>query len=117
MDIDLTWLDGGSAIRLDRPFTLGRAIVPAGFVSDGTSRPWILSLYVRRFGACLPAALIHDHRYRTHDITRRESDDEFWANLILHCGVRSTKATACWFGLRIGGWWAWRKSWQRELTS
>jgi hypothetical protein len=103
----LTWLSAGKW-QLGADFALGKTVVPAGEIFDGVSTPWIIQWYLDDTGVGLPAAIPHDYHYRVHDITRKEADDEFWANLVLYCGVRDTKATAAWLVLRAVGWWAWR---------
>ena len=105
-NLDLTWL-GKNKWRLNESFTLGRSTVPAGFVFDGVSAPWIIQWYAEDEGEGLPAAIIHDYHYSTHGVERWQADEEFWANLIL-TGVRPAKAWILWAGVRIFGWWAWR---------
>jgi hypothetical protein len=106
--IDMTWL-GPKRWRLDADLVIGTTVTPAGFVFDGVSAPWALQWWINDTGEFLPAAIPHDYAYRTHCVTRREADDNFWAHALVHCGVRETKAYAAWLGLRAFGWWAWRK--------
>ena len=97
----------GEQIKLLEDFEFDRAVVPAGFISDGTSIPRFLHSYVRPFGDGLRAALPHDANYRWQNVTRKEADRLFYRRLKM-IGMRTSKAWALWAGVRSGGWVTWR---------
>lgn len=98
--------------------TLGAAVyVRLGWVTDLTSLPEVLPL--RKEGAWTPAAVVHDYLYATGEvagrpISRRVADRVFLeAMASLGVGWRSRQIR--YWGSRVGGWRAWRRS--RRLDS
>jgi hypothetical protein len=85
----------------------GRAItVPARFVTDLVSRPWISALLVERWGNHGPWAILHDWLYWTRARTRSESD-RLYLDGMAASGVSLAKRRMIWGALRVGGWLAW----------
>lgn len=88
-------------------------VVPAGFDSDGMTRPGLLRTWFPRFGRFLAAYVRHDHGYRTHAINghavpRRRVDRELVRDLQA-AGCESWKLAVTWAGVRLFGWWAWNR--------
>jgi hypothetical protein len=86
-------------------------VVPADFVCDGASIPRILWALVghpfdKRWRK---EAVLHDWFYRTteHGISRKTADQIFYDSL-RDGGLRYTKAQMMYFGVRAGGWMAWK---------
>jgi len=88
--------------------TIGRFIVPLGFISDGASVPrWFWSIFPP-FGKYLEAAVAHDYIYAEayHKFTKEQADTLFLELLkLLDIGFikRNTMYTAVKFG-GTGGW-------------
>lgn len=92
---------------------LGPITVPRGFESDGCSMP---RLFWRTFGhpfdmRYLREAILHDWLYRYQPCDRKTADRIFRAALIGRVG--SVRRWAIYWGLRIGGWLAWRRNRKR----
>jgi hypothetical protein len=88
---------------------LGRRFtILAGFRTDLASVPRILWRFAppAEPQTCLPA-LIHDCLYRSHWYPRAECDRIFLDLLKLN-GENATKARILYWGVRSGGWWAYR---------
>ena len=104
-----------------------------GMVYDGPSIPmlfrWLYSTHVE------VAAALHDWLYATHaddsgGVVSRRRADRVMLRCSKVCQRRARQSGAAprvsvlvhwvqrwliWAGLRVGGWWAWRKSWGRKL--
>ena len=83
--------------------------IPKGFVTDFSSYPWYARLIVR-FDKVDIAGVIHDWLYCKGEISRARAD-EIWRK-VARAGARRAnplQAWLSWFGLRIGGWFSWRK--------
>lgn len=83
--------------------------IPEGFDTDYSSYPPLTSWVVRWSRVAL-AGLIHDYLYRTQVVPRAEAD-RIW-RLVARTGshsASSAQAWVSWVGLRVGGWWAWRR--------
>ena len=89
--------------------------VPARFITDLVSRPWISALLVERWGKHGPWAILHDYCYFTRCRTRPESDRIYLEGMAAS-GVSITKRRAIWAALRVGGWWAWRNNAKRRAA-
>ena len=92
---------------------LGRIVVPAGFESDGCSLP---RFFWRMIGhpfdmAYLREAILHDWLYRYQPCDRRTADKIFREAMVGRIGP--LRRWAIYWGLRIGGWLAWRRNRKR----
>ena len=89
-------------------------IVKQDYLTDGSSKPpWTWILLGHPFADTREAvmAAIHDALYDTqgaYRFTRQECDWIFFEGL-MRFGVNPIKASLCYIGLRIGGWWPWLK--------
>ena len=92
---------------------LGPITVPRGFESDGCSMP---RLFWRMIGhpfdmRYLREAILHDWLYRYQPCDRKTADLIFRAALVGRVGPH--RRWAIYWGLRIGGWLAWRRNRKR----
>ena len=81
--------------------------VPAGFEFDGDSVPRLPIIYwltKNRVGLKAPA--LHDWLYHSQVVSRKEAD-RLYLRLMDETGVKLVWKWAHYFGVRIGGWWAW----------
>lgn len=109
--------------------------VPTGFETDFASIPWFARWLIPTWGRHTNAAIIHDYLYRGGRIvpgpvplnqggikgirtqfnlelplpTRKQADRIMLEGMEV-MGVRKWRRLVIYAGLRIGGWWAWRKS-------
>lgn len=93
--------------------------VPAGTESDGASVPRLLWwLYPAFGGQYEPATWLHDDLYAraeryagTDDwhVSRAEADGLFYEAMREGCGWRASGCEVVFHGVRVGGWWPWRK--------
>src|SRR5262249_50982564 len=103
----LIWLEPGR----------GRLIVPAGTMTDLASIPRLL----RNLRALDPngrsrrPAVLHDWLYQTGEKTRAEAD-QLLRRALLAEGVNRSVARIYWFGVRLGGWLAWRAHRRPRIT-
>ena len=89
-------------------------IIPKGFVSDGASLPWALTLLIDRMAAkIILFSILHDYFYRTQFSPR------FYADAIYESGLEETANTplsrSFYVGLRMAGGVAWRKNKKKGL--
>lgn len=92
--------------------TAGLLHVPRFFESDGGSKPrplWPLTGHPMSMDR-YPAYFVHDHIYRHQYLTRKTADDTMYEIMVEHLGVDEKRAYSEWLGVRIGGWYGWRKS-------
>ena len=89
--------------------------VPARFVTDLVSRPWISALLVERWGKHGPWAILHDFGYWTR-IRSRADMDRIYLEGMKASGVSLAKRRTIWAALRLGGWWAWRNNAKRRAA-
>jgi hypothetical protein len=82
--------------------------VPAGFKTDYASVPRILWSILPPTGKYTKASVIHDYLYRSHRVSREEADAIF-LEAMEDLGVNPIIKYAMWLGVRIGGWFPWRK--------
>lgn len=103
--------------RLEDDFTYytqyGKLVVPAGFETDFASVPPLPLSYTLLKNASVVAAAAHDYLYQTgqvagRPITRRQAD-RIMAEIMVDEGVRGWKRFLISAGLRLGGWWVWRR--------
>ena len=110
--------DGETVVRLMESIEyatgpLGVVTVPKFFVSDGCSMP---RLFWRLIGhpfdtRYLREAILHDWLYRYQPCGRKAADLIFRAALVGRIGP--LRRWAIYWGLRIGGWLAWRRNRKR----
>lgn len=91
----------------------GSVIVPAGFVTDFASVPRLPVAYLLTANRGHEAAVLHDWAYSTHWITRSQADALF-AEALAVGGEPAWRRGLMWAGVRLGGWWAWDASGQRQ---
>ncbi|AQT69958.1 hypothetical protein STSP2_03158 [Anaerohalosphaera lusitana] len=119
-------LDNGN-IRLSRGWRVRAGdwsfIARQGFVSDGNSVPWLFRGLVPKFGRNTVAGIAHDWLYysgeminssgRAVQISQRQAD-MIRLELCRWCSVPWWQRLVSYIGLRIGGWYAWRKHRKRR---
>lgn len=113
--LEVEVLPDGRKFKLTRPFTyhIGTKFsrkyisVPKGFITDFASTPNFLWWWLPPFGKYTKAAVIHDYIYQTKSRTRKEADQIFKEAMIVG-GTRKWKAKLMYWGVRIGGWLAWK---------
>lgn len=92
-----------------------RHLVPAGFVFDGASVPWPLTVLVpKTHPMYLAAAALHDHLYaeRWQEVPRPHADRLF-LDALLVSGLNWIWSGMMWRAVRAGGWAVW---WKRTDT-
>jgi hypothetical protein len=99
---------------LCRPFFYlaanGRTIeVPERFLTDFASIPSLLTPVLPRWSRYGPGAVLHDAAYWWQTGSRREADDLFWETMTA-LNVTGWKRLALFWGVRLGGWWAWHEN-------
>lgn len=80
-------------------------VVPAGFITDGASAPWMAySLCPPMGGAHAEAAVLHDWYYSldSGDIGRKTADSIFYHAMISN-GTSVARAKAIYLSVRMGG--------------
>ena len=88
--------------------------VPGGFFTDFASVPRPLWWLFPKWGRYGNAAVIHDFLYWDQSRSRKEADDIFLESMTV-LGVRSATRIVLYWGVRLFGVLAWRKS--RRLRS
>ena len=81
--------------------------IHAGFRTDFNSIPrglWNI-LPPTDYGE---AAVIHDYLYQFNGVERGMADD-IYREILTLLGAPRWKRRLMWSGVRLGGWWAWRK--------
>jgi hypothetical protein len=94
--------DGDKNIwELCEPF----AEVPKGFRTDGATIPRFLWRVIGSpiEAQTIGAAIRHDWHYQDGDLSRKEADAEFYADLRA-AGVGILRANLFWLGVRLFGW-------------
>ena len=86
-------------------------IIPAFFLHNGGSIPWIFTSGLKTNGIMLAIYALHDYTYKKdfpHKITRKHAD-----KLLYEYGTYVEypycKNQAVYSGVRIGGWRSWKK--------
>lgn len=88
--------------------------IPAGFIYDGNSIPgWLkaiplVSYFVKDRTAFPGSAALHDYGYRFHTWPRKLTDQLYREALGVE-GASRPRSTVRFWGVRLGGWWAYRK--------
>jgi len=86
-----------------------KVVVPAGFETDFASIPQPFHWFISKLGRYNKAAVIHDFIYQQgHSISRKMADQCFRDGMV-DLGVDKWKRTLMYWGVRFGGWMAWRK--------
>ena len=107
-------LEDGRRWKLFRSFTYhigskcsnNMVCVPAGFVTDFASIPWLFWTLLPSWGRYGKAAVIHDYLYQTQSRTRKEADDIFLEAMLIS-GTREWKARIMYLAVWLFGWLAW----------
>jgi hypothetical protein len=96
LDEPVAWMDEAGA----------RWVVPAGFITDGASLPWILTAVWDRWEPrTLRAAIMHDYGYSFHTFgSKSEVDARFYAGLKAD---HWPHALAYYRAVKLMGWFAW----------
>ena len=82
--------------------------VPAGFVTDFASVPRLPFLFTLLGGKAHEAAVVHDYLYEKQKY-RRITSDRIFREAAKVCGCTKWECTFLYLGVRLGGWFAWRK--------
>lgn len=83
-------------------------IVPSGFQTDLASIPRPLWSILPPIGKYDAAAVLHDYFYQTNGVTRSQADAVLnEAMEVMH--VTDTTRRLIYAGVRVLGWWRWRK--------
>lgn len=80
--------------------------VPAGFVTDFASVPFVFWAILPRWGRYGKAAILHDWLYHYHIRTRKEADCIFYEAMLVN-GTKKWKAKVMYWAVRIAGWLSW----------
>ena len=91
---DLVWDDG-----------ILRIVVPKGFRTDFSSVPRLALGIMPRWDQTDLAGVVHDYLYKIQ--YPRQLADAIWRFIQSRNG--RAQAWLGWLGLRVGGWWAYRK--------
>lgn len=95
----------------------GRIVVPKGFETDGASVPRMLwRLFPPFDGDYDAAAVLHDYAYRngTKLVLDRDEADQLLLQGMVATDTAVWKRTLIYYGVRLGGGWAWAYDRQRE---
>jgi hypothetical protein len=115
-ELDYRDLGDGVRVELLSPVSVqaGADIirVPAGFVSDLASVPWLFRRSFPRFGPWNGGAIVHDYLYMAgavngHDITREYADKVFLALMLSNPACSRFKAHAMYIAVRVGAFSVW----------
>lgn len=96
----------------------GKIIVNKGFVTDFNSRPGAMGFFIKRKGKFAKPSVIHDFLYRyaklrlrypTHLRITQKLADKIYLGFCKLNGVNFFKRQLCYRGLRLFGWFQWRK--------
>ena len=93
---------------LTEPLWFNDARIPSGFYTDFASVPRIFWRILPPWDRYTPAAIVHDYRYYTNGLTRKQADAEFYRNA-RDLSTPLWQAVMLYLGVRIGGWVAWNK--------
>lgn len=76
--------------------------------TDLASVPRVALLWLIAGGDAPASAVVHDWLYKTGFLSRMQADRVF-RDLIQIESYSVVKAWILWSGVRLGGWWTWRK--------
>ena len=89
--------------------------VPAGFITDWASVPRVFWRLFPPWGPWSPAALVHDWLYFEQPVSRKEADLVF-LDIMRRIGVPFLTRRMMYWGVRVGGWHAWRTHARRRAS-
>ena len=82
-------------------------VVPAGFIFNLASIPWMFGWFAGKLGKHQRAACLHDYLYCENIGSRQWADKQF--DLAMkQDGVASFRRRGMWAAVRLGGWGAWK---------
>ena len=81
--------------------------VPAGFVTDFASIPWLFWTILPAWGKYGKAAVLHDYLYQGMYMTRKQADGLFY-DAMLVSGTKTWKAMVMYYAVRLFGKFAWK---------
>jgi len=93
-----------------------KIVIPAYFMSDGGSIPWVFTKGLKPNGVMLAAYHLHDYLYSKsspYKISRKHADQL----LFLYSGAVDYpmhKRQLIYAGVRVGGWASWKKHYGHE---
>ena len=96
------------AYHIGSKYSGNKITVPAGFITDFASVPWILWTFLPSWGKYGKAAVVHDYLYQTHNQTRFMADAIFYEAMVVG-GTAKWKAKMMYYGVRLFGWLAWKQ--------
>ena len=109
VDISKDWLIEYGQLKIE---------VPRGFISDGNSVPWFFRRIIPTYGRNTLAGIVHDWLYaepfiyglagQTIKIDRKFAD-RVRLDICVKCSVPWYQRILSYLGLRIGGWFSWRR--------
>jgi len=116
-------MPSGKQFKLHYDFTYHwgktKITVPAGFQTDFASIPRIFRIIIPKLGRWNKAAVVHDYLYQHpesgvkfevgHIQWSRKGVDQVFLDGMEDLGVPVWKRYVMYFGVRLGGWTAWRK--------
>jgi len=85
--------------------------IPAKFLGDGGSIPWVFTAGLKPNGVMLPCYHLHDFLYKKdcpYDITRKHADKLLY-EYSCYVDYPWVKRQAVFTGLQVGGWNSWKK--------
>jgi hypothetical protein len=85
-----------------------KIVVPRGFITDLASIPRLLRWLFDVNGVSRQAAVLHDYLYSTQPLSRADADALF-LEALKSLGASKWECFGLYYGVRIGGWWAWHK--------
>jgi hypothetical protein len=86
----------------------GTIEVPVGFQTDFASVPRLGTLYAVLGDCAHQPAVIHDWLYYAAITTRKMADDIMLEGMGV-IGLTAWKRYPIWWGIRLGGWYAWNQ--------
>ena len=85
--------------------------VPAGFITDFASSPFVVWSFIPKWGKYGKAAIIHDYLYQKHRFNRRYTRkyaDGIFLEAMVVLDVARWRRKLMYWGVRAFGWLAWR---------
>lgn len=85
-------------------------VCPAGEITDfASSPPRLWGLFPPIGKGITEGAVVHDHMYKHPGEFTRKQIDEIFREIMLAKGTSNRKARLGYYGVRLGGWVAWKK--------
>lgn len=95
-------------------------VVPKGFIFDGASIPKYFAMWLSPVGVLLMGGLIHDYMYKYECLLHADKKsackpiklkraDEIFRDINIEINGFYVMNYVAYYGLRLGGWWPWRK--------